>query len=204
MDEPAAFRWLLDVDALWPIPSGHYENAKATAHWATGREANRALSQLTLDEKAKVLRFYRPSDAKLSLASCLLKKRAIVDYCKVPWSEAVIGEDDNRKPCYVPHDACGKTLEFNVSHHGTLVVLVGFPAKTVKLGIDVVQMNWERDYLRVMKDGFEAWANVYEMVFSDREVNDIAGYVPPEHKSPQEEIRAKLRHFYAHWGLKEA
>jgi len=204
MDELGAFRWILDVEPLWPSPSEPVETAKATAHWATGKATSDALNVLRPEERTKVLRFYRPSDAKLALASCLLKYRAIVDTCEVAWSDVVISEDNNRKPCYKPLGSNTKALEFNVSHHGMLVALVGCPGNAVRLGVDVVQMNWERDYPRVLKDGFGAWANVYEMVFSEREIKDIAGYVPPAQLDPHSEIGAKLRHFYAHWCLKEA
>lgn len=204
MEETKAFRWLLDVEALWPSPVGASQNAQSTAHWATGTAAQHALALLTEGERAKVLRFYRPSDAKLSLGSNLLKHRAIANTCRVSWSEAFISEGANKKPCYKPLAPSSKSLEFNVSHHGSLVALIGCPGESVKLGVDIVKMNWEKDYATVMKDGFEAWANVYEMVFSDREIKDIAGFVPPTRGTQQDEIRDKLRHFYAHWCLKEA
>ena len=203
-DETKAFRWLLDVESLWPSTVGGSQSAPSTAHWATGTTAQRALALLTDGERAKALRFYRPSDAKLSLASNLLKHRAIADTCRVPWSQAVSSEGPNKKPCYKPLGPNSQSLEFNVSHHGSLVALVGCPGESVKLGVDIVRMNWEKDFKTVMKDGFEAWANVYEMVFSDREIKDIAGFVPPTHRTQQDEIRAKLRHFYTHWCLKEA
>lgn len=204
MGDPMVFRWLLDVESLWPSPPGGSESAKATAHWATGKDASHALDLLAPQERARVLRFYRPRDAKLSLGSCLLKRRAIADICQIGWAEGVVSEDSNRKPCYKPPNSNAKALEFNVSHHGSLVALVGCPGDLTRLGVDIVQMNWERDYAKVMREGFEAWANVYEMVFSDREIKDIAGFVPPEQLDAQEQIRAKLRHFYAHWCLKEA
>ena len=204
MDEFKVFRWLLDVQLLWPAPIGQSQSAQSTAHWATGTTAQRALALLTDNERARVLRFYRPSDAKLSLASNLLKHRAIANTCLVPWSEAVVSEGAHKKPCYKPLAPSSKNLEFNVSHHGSLVALVGCPGEKVKLGVDIVKMNWEKDYNTVMKDGFEAWARVYEMVFSDREIRDIAGFLPPTRGTQQEDIRAKLRHFYAHWCLKEA
>lgn len=203
-DETKAFRWLLDVESLWPAPVGGSQSAQATAHWATGTTAQHALALLTDGERAKALRFYRPSDAKLSLASNLLKHRAIANTCRVPWPEAVSSEGPHKKPCYKPLDPNSQSLEFNVSHHGSLVALVGCPGESVKLGVDIVRMNWEKDFKTVMKDGFEAWANVYEMVFSDREIKDIAGFVPPTQCTQQDEIRAKLRHFYTHWCLKEA
>lgn len=204
MEETKAFRWLLDVQTVWPAPEGGNQGAQSTAHWATGTTAQHALGLLTDGERAKALRFYRPSDAKLSLGSNLLKHRAIANTCRVPWSEAVISEGANKKPCYKPLAPRTESLEFNVSHHGSLVALVGCPGESVKLGVDIVKMNWEKDYATVIKNGFEAWANIYEMVFSDREIKDIAEFVPPAQRTQQDEIRAKLRHFYAHWCLKEA
>lgn len=212
-DNTEVFRWLLDVRLLWPAPEHSSQTAShatgqvksdSTAHWATGEDAKIALSMLPPAEKAKVLRFYFPRDAKLSLASNLLKHRAITHVCNVPWSQATISEDHNRKPCYKPKDVSLSKLEFNVSHHGTLVTLVGCSGETRRLGTDVVQMNWAKDYPSVLKDGFAAWVKVYESVFSDREVADIIAYSPPKPSNPQDQIKAKLRHFYAHWCLREA
>ena len=207
MNNLEVFRWLLDVQPIWPIDETQatpLTAREATAQWANGKEAQHALNLLTTEERAKVLRFYRPNDAKLSLGSCLLKHRAITSKCEVSWSEVVISEDSNRKPCYKPPKPDGQPLEFNVSHHGTLVALVGCRGNEVKLGVDIVRMNWDKDYATVMREGFQAWANTYEAVFSEREIKDIADYVAPKHVDPQEMIRSKLRHFYAHWCLKEA
>jgi len=205
MYESKVYRWLLDVDPLWSTAVDEREPPKgATSRWAQGEGARTALDLLPPDERARVLRFYRPIDAKLSLGSFLLKHRAIATTCGIAWSEALISADSNKKPCHKPLDTEAKTLEFNVSHHGTLVALVGCAGTAVKLGVDIVRMNWEKDYATVMKDGFQAWANIYEMVFSEREINDIAGFEPPLPSDPREKIRAQLRHFYAHWCLKEA
>ena len=209
MDEPKVFRWVLDVQPLWPTPFDGSSSSpptarEATAQWANTDGVQHALKLLSPEERAKVLRFYRPSDAKLSLGSCLLKHRAIVFTCDVPWSEAITGEDSNKKPCYKSPNPEANTLEFNVSHHGALVALVGCPGKAVRLGVDIVRINWEKDFARVVKEGFQSWAQTYEAVFSDREVQDIANYVVPGHNDVQDAIRAKLRHFYAHWCLKEA
>lgn len=205
MDGNKVYRWLLDVDLLWPTTVEEHQTAReATARWARAEGTQASLNFLPSDERARVLRFYRPTDAKLSLGSYLLKHHAIATTCEIPWSEAVISVDSNHKPCYENAEPEAKLLEFNVSHHGTLVALVGCRGTAVKLGVDIVRMNWEKDYATVMKDGFQAWANVYEMVFSDREINDIAGFEPPMQSDPQEKIRAQLRHFYAHWCLKEA
>lgn len=212
-DNPEVFRWLLDVRLLWPVPENSSQSTSqstaqvkptSTAHWASGEDAKNALNMLPTAERARVLRFYHPRDAKLSLASNLLKHRAITRACNISWSEATISEDHNRKPCYKPKDPNAAKLEFNVSHHGTLVSLVGCAGETRKLGTDIVQMNWVKDYASVLKDGFATWVKVYESVFSDREVADIIAYSSPGQSTPQDQIKAKLRHFYAHWCLREA
>lgn len=204
MSDQVVFRWLLDVGPLWPSPPGVSGTGKATAHWASGKDASHALSLLAPPERTKVLRYYHPRDAKLSLGSCLLKRRAIANTCHVEWADGVVSEDDNRKPCYKSPDTNLKGLEFNVSHHGSLVALVGCADASTRLGVDIVQVNWERDYAKVAKEGFENWAKTYEMVFSDREIKDIVGFVPSEQLDHEEEIRADLRRFAAHWCLKEA
>ena len=144
------------------------------------------------------------SDAKLSLASCLLKRRAIVDLCGVPWSEAIVGEDSNRKPCYRPKEESGKKIEFNVSHHGSLVVIVACEGDSTKLGVDVVGINWEKDISTVRKNGFKAFARTYEAVFSDREMDDIVNFETETTLSRDDEVRECLRTLYSHWSLKEA
>ena len=204
MEGPEVFRWILDVGPSWPSPTHIDEAARATAQWATGDDAKHALSLVTLEERDKILRFYRISDAKLSLGSSLLKHRAISQTCGVDWAESTISADSNKKPCYKPPNPNTEGLEFNVSHHGTLVALVGCKGNSTRLGVDVVRMNWERDYAKVMESGFEAWAYVFEIVFSDREIREIAGFRPDEHLDSQEEVKAKLRRFYASWCLKEA
>lgn len=203
MDGQHVFRWLLDVQDLWPGPDEKNETTLSTARWALGEDTQYALSLLQPAEKAKVLRYFRPSDAKLSLASNLLKRRAVVNTCGVSWHEAIISEDNHRKPCYRPSGSQKSRIEFNTSHHGTLVSLVGCTGE-FQLGTDIAQVNWEKDFRSVQKEGFEAWANIYEAVFSDREVADIVEYCPPGNCNWEEQIRAKLRHFYAHWALKEA
>lgn len=205
MPDDCVFRWLLDVGPLWPYPPDRGQRILTKQQWATTQSAKTALSLLPPDEQDKVLRYHFARDAKLCLGSCLLKRKAISEVCQVPWPEIIVGQDSNRKPCYTPEDLTDNSLEFNVSHHGSLVALVGCSGESTPLGIDIVKLDFERDYNMVMQEGFPSWIRTYEAVFSDREMNDIAQYVPftsPE--GPREAVRAKLRRFLAHWCLKEA
>ena len=159
------FRWLLDVAPLWPYPRDSGQRILTKQQWATTQTASTALNLLPPDEQDKVLRYHFASDAKLSLGSCLLKRKAISEVCRISWPEITIGQDSNRKPCYKPEDLTVETLEFNMSHHGSLVALVGCSGKNLQLGVDVVKMNFEKDYSMVMKEGFPSWARTYEAVF---------------------------------------
>ena len=194
----------MDVQEKWQSPGIISTGKNATAQWALGKEAERALCLLPPEEHEKTLRFYRIADAKLCLGSYLLKHCAIAHTCNVPWSETSISADKNRKPCYIPSDGSVKTLEFNVSHHGTLVALVGCISREVGLGIDIVQMNWAKDIANVNQSGWPAWVRTYEAVFSASEVQDIISWKPSNQLESEDEIKAKIRHFYAHWCLKEA
>ena len=150
----------------------------STEHWATG-DALRALSVLPPEETAKVLRFWRPQDAKLKLGSYLLKHLAIVRSCGTSWSESVISVANNGKPCYnPPADTQEKTVEFNVSHHGAVVVLVGRAGPGARLGIDVAHVDWDKDRRAVGREGFEGWVRIFQDVFSAREMADMVSTIP--------------------------
>ena len=203
MGDSGVFRWLLDVRDLWPVPPGSIQPPSATVQWSYTNAAKEALDLLPAKERQRVLRYYFTKDAKLSLGSNLFKRLAIVRTCNVQWRDVVIGEDENRKPCYRPASLQALKMEFNVSHHGTLVALVGCPGEKLQLGVDIVQVNWEKDYPAILKDGFERFASVYEQVFSDREIAEIVRYGTGNRRS-EDNVRAWLRHFCAHWCLKEA
>ncbi|KAI4125111.1 MAG: hypothetical protein LQ347_005488 [Umbilicaria vellea] len=180
MANRAVYRWLLDTAQLWPAPASnpHGYSLTSTESWATG-DASRALSVLPREERAKVLRFLRPQDAKLKLGSYLLKHLAIVRSCGILWSESVISVADNGKPCYnPPEDAQEQTVQFNVSHHGAVVVLVGRAGPGPRLGIDVMSVNWDKDRRSVARESFESWVRIFEDVFSEREVADMVSTIP--------------------------
>ncbi|KAL8705734.1 MAG: hypothetical protein Q9201_001168 [Fulgogasparrea decipioides] len=163
-----------------------------------------ALDLLPSEEREKVLRFYHIRDAKLSLGSQLLKHCAIVRSCQVPWSNSVISKDQNQKPCYIPVEGMEKQLEFNVSHHGSLVVLAGCAETDIQIGVDVVQIDAGKDISKVRREGWASWVNTFEAVFSAKEIQDIVTWEPSGSLDEDDALTAKLRHFYAHWCLKEA
>ena len=201
----AMIRWVVDVDQLWPQTSSSATTRPLTVDWAPNEAVQAALNRLSPNEKAKVLRFYFTSDAKMSLASCLLKRKAITQICEVPWHKATVTLDANKKPCFVPEGdlTTAKTIALNVSHHGGLVALAACPGSTTQLGIDIVSTS-PANLATVARQGFETWVRIFDTVFSERELNNIIKFVPPESGDPQAEIAAKVRHFNLHWAMKEA
>ncbi|KAL9005988.1 MAG: hypothetical protein Q9188_001278 [Gyalolechia gomerana] len=201
---PEVFRWALDVQPEWPCPDAIKSGRDAAPRWAIEHEANHALGLLLPEERGRVLRFYHIRDTKLSLASQLLKHCAVSRTCSVPWRETIIDRDERHKPCYIPKGAADKRIEFNVSHHGTLVVLAGSADSTIQIGVDVVQVDPGKDLPKVRQEGWQSWVSTYEAVFSNKEVQDIVAWEPLESLGEDDMYKAKLRHFYAHWCLKEA
>ena len=88
------------------------------------KQAARALALLGEDERKAVLRYLFVRDAKMSLASHLLKHYVVSKFCGVPWWESKITRNSKTKPVYVD-TATGKSpVEFNVTHQAGLVALV--------------------------------------------------------------------------------
>ncbi|KAL8840465.1 MAG: hypothetical protein Q9170_001341 [Blastenia crenularia] len=204
LGSPEVFRWALDVQPEWPCSNAIKSGRDAAHQWALEDEARQALDLLPSEEREKVLRFYHIRDAKLSLASQLLKHCAIARTCSVPWAETIISKDQNLKPCYVPANEAENQIEFNISHHGSIVALVGCTGKDLQVGVDVVQIDSSKDIPKVRQEGWSSWVSTYEVVFSNKEVQDIISWEPSEPLDGDSLLKAKLRHFYAHWCLKEA
>jgi len=175
---PLLLHWLLDTRPLYPA-------AHQTADLAT--HAARALALLAPAERAAVLRFVRPADAKMSLASHLLKRYAVARHVAgVSWARASPARDARTKPVFVsPPAAAG--VAFNVSHQAGVVVLAGVvvappPAGAddgalpsvqddVDVGVDVVSPTERRhrDRAMVAADGWPAFVDMHADVFAPAE-----------------------------------
>jgi len=190
------------------------------------------LNLLTADERKAVLRYYHVKDAKMSLASHLLKHLAVVKLCNVSWQESTISRDSHGKPCYLP--SSGKTIDFNVSHQAGLVSLIAGPGE---VGTDIVCVNERNELAIIEEEGFFHWVDIHSDMFSPEEVRSMKFDVdhlnldlsPPgygrdavsrcQHRHKQLSwntsgkietmdsnivVAAKLRRFFAIWCLREA
>ncbi|KAL7795879.1 hypothetical protein V8C37DRAFT_31685 [Trichoderma ceciliae] len=187
----AVFLWVLDTRLLWP-------EAKATKHLPG--VAQRALALLSPGEQAAVLKYYFVKDAKLSLASALLKRLAISRFCRVPWFAATAVRDARTKPVFV--DPSGdEPLLFNVSHQAGVVVLFGayLPPKGVAIGTDIVCAGErrERDFKTIETEGWPCFVRTHEEVLSPLEVQRLRDL-------PFARPDRLLDYFYALWCLREA
>ncbi|MCJ1323629.1 hypothetical protein MMC10_000290 [Thelotrema lepadinum] len=194
----------LFIDARTSFPYTSTIGKAATKAWASTPRVAAALKVLPQAEQVAVCRFYKPSDAALSLCSHLLKRLAIVRGCNVPWNESEISQEretNNGKPYYKKGG-----VEFNVSHHGEIVALVATTAPGVHVGIDVVQVDLARDRRGVEGEkGFEGWVQSFKDVFSENEFRTLRNLTPGSFGPDSEEtLKMKLRRFHLNWALKEA
>lgn len=185
-------------------------------------QAARALALLTQDERKGVLRYLFVRDAKMALASHLLKHYVISKYCNVPWWETKITRNAKTKPVYVDAATGMSPIEFNVSHQAGLVALVasyrrehegeGKGIVDVDVGVDVVCVSErrDRDHSVINKEGWPAFVDMHADVFAPSEASylkyQVLSAIPrlPAGATPAEVTDLKLRCFYTLWCLREA
>lgn len=141
-------------------------------------QASRALSFLSPSEQASVLKYYHVKDAKMSLASQLLKHLVISKYCRVPWRKTAFSRDARGKPFWPPTNSDSKDyvkIAFNVSHQAGLVSMIAVIGGEgdVEVGTDIVCVNerLDHDYRHIEKEGFFSWIDIYADVFAESEVD---------------------------------
>jgi 4'-phosphopantetheinyl transferase len=183
-------------------------------------QAARALALLTPSERIAVLRYYHVRDAKLSLASHLLKRLAITRHCRVPWRDALpVRDTAHSKPVW--RDPAGREpLRFNVSHQAGIVALfavAGYQGPgPVDVGVDIVcaPERRDRDLAMLASDGWGRFVDIHSDVFAPQEVEYLkvgitapSSFVPNRpgpSALPGEVADFRLRCFYALWCLREA
>lgn len=132
------------------------------------------------------MRKYHVADAKMSLASALLKRLFVHTTLGIPWKHITFGRKRNPKhgkPCaLLPPPLHGPApCEFNVSHQAGLVALVGCKTEELdaELGVDIVCVNERNEGKMIDDEGFEAWVDMYSEIFSHEETFDIKYNISP-------------------------
>ncbi|KAK3336110.1 hypothetical protein B0T19DRAFT_28464 [Cercophora scortea] len=204
-------QWILDTRSWFP-------EATQTRHLET--HASRALALLPENERAAVLKYYFVRDAKMSLASSLLKHYAISRLAHVPWSSTTISRDARTKPVWLDPATGSSPVSFNVSHQAGIVALVAvadYPGPgIVEVGVDVVCTSERRDrdlaILQKEQNGWGSFVDMHADVFAAGEATYLKYQVMREvpwlaaaaRQSPEHAADGKLRAFYALWALREA
>ena len=211
------FRLALNAHSAFPIPNtsattGQIPLRQATPTWSVTPAPARALALLSPEEVASVLRFFRPQDAALALGSCLLKRLAVVRGVGATWTEAGRGmkKEEGGKPVWRGENPEQGEVEFNVSHHGSMVVLVADSERkngvnrARRVGIDVVKIDVAKDTLAMRREGsWEKWVKIFADVMPGEEARRIVDGEDAEGRG-QHSLEGRLRRFYTFWGLREA
>lgn len=120
------------------------------------------------------------ADARMSLASALLKRLYVSQALGIPWHQVKLarrGDPKHGKPCAVLSNGKSAPIDFNVSHQAGLVALVGWKCTQAddnsQVGVDIVCVNERDDYRTIDQEGFDGWVDVYEEVFSEDERWDM-------------------------------
>ncbi|KAF1957866.1 4'-phosphopantetheinyl transferase, partial [Byssothecium circinans] len=162
--------WLLDTRTIWPGEK-------------IADSAAEALDLISPEERSTCIRKYHVVDAKMSLASALLKRLFIAKTLGIPWQSIRFGrkrDPKHGKPCALLPDGSRAPVEFNVSHQAGLVALVGCKTEgrgddggDIEVGVDIVCVNERNDYRVVDSEGFDGWVDVYTEIFNDEESYDM-------------------------------
>lgn len=229
---PVLVQWIVDTRPLWPEatqtrqletvvgPFLHRLLLSSSIKSLTTK-ASRALAALLHDEeRAGILKYFHVRDAKVALASQLLK-HLVVARCghtdggaPVPWRKTVLARDAHGKPVYYSggdgDNGKPQPVVFNVSHQAGLVVLVaaygGDDPGGIDVGIDVVSPTERRarDLLMIADDDAlsrsSCWPQFVDMhadVLSRGEVHYLENLATRDSDE-------RLRAFYALWCLREA
>jgi len=157
------------------------------------------------EEQGKACKFYFIKDAKLSLASSLLKRLFVSKTAGIPWKEVTYtrrGDKTHGKPCCVLPQAQHLHLDFNVTHQAGLAALIGSSVSGVEVGIDItcVDEREENDIRMIEEEGFDHWIDIHEEMFSFADLQSMKQSA----KAANGELSSSLRTFYTYWCLKEA
>jgi len=186
-------------------------------------QALRIMALLPPSEAAAVLKYYHVRDAKMSLASSLIKHLAIAHLCpSTPWHATAITRDARTKPTWIDPSTGFSPLAFNVTHQAGIVALIAIPSPPspspplpIEVGIDLVctSERRSRDHSLILTDGWPRFVDMHADVFSPAEtsylkyevLSRVPGLVPAGGSASAEAVMdAKLRAFYALWALREA
>ncbi|KAK6348385.1 hypothetical protein TWF718_006182 [Orbilia javanica] len=200
-------RWLLNVEPLWNTPE----------------EFNEALNHLPTPTHENILKYRRPNDRKLALGSQILQHLIVCRYRHVPFRDVRIvrnfGGVTGGRPVFVGNKEDGvEGLEYNVSHHGSVVGIVSrlLPPKDGGdedvdadegggVGVDVLEYEQRPHYVDASLEGVKEWAGGFgdADVFTSREMG-VINAAALSGMSEGEKMEGVVKAVHLNWVLKEA
>ncbi|QDS72578.1 hypothetical protein FKW77_000943 [Venturia effusa] len=174
-------RWIIDTRNIW------HGNSIQDA-------AGEYLNYISEGERKAITRKYHIADAKMSLASALLKRAFIARVTGLLWHDIEFtrkGHPVHGKPAWDPpkFNTTGvpwPNVDFNVSHQAGLVTLVGvcvpdgelLPHEEALVGCDIVAPHERSDLEMIQTSDFEDYTSTFDQIFSDSELWDITYNLP--------------------------
>jgi 4'-phosphopantetheinyl transferase len=170
-----------------------------------------------------IFNYVQVRDAKMALASALLKRYAIAKLSPRAWSDThALTKTRGHKPIFIDPTTGTQPVAFNVTHQAGIVAIAAVADYApAEVGIDIVcpAERRARDHDMVRTEGWPAFVDMHGEVFSRNEVAYLkyqvlsampradssggAQSAPPPTTSEQV-LDWKLREFYALWALREA
>lgn len=149
----------------------------------TQEEYEKWYSLMSLEKKQRVDRFRFTDDKKRTVASEMLARKAIAEWCYVSVEEIQFGLSEYGKPFVM-----GLAVEFNISHSGDIVVCA---VDNKPVGIDI-------EKIRPMD------LNVIQCISTEKEIAYILGDNLNKDISCKITNDSVLSRFFEVWTLKEA
>lgn len=174
-------------------------NGRGSVRWAfnfgswhpTECQFQLAASCIQDEEKIRIGRFVFKKDVKASLVGRLLMRKYVNENSSLPYADIRFGRDDRGKPYLVGGHEVKPMLNFNVSHHGSYAVLAGESGCNIKVGIDVMKLEYSGG--KTLSEFFR----IMTRHFSPLEWETIRGNNGSSDKQ-------RLAMFCRHWCLKES
>jgi 4'-phosphopantetheinyl transferase len=174
-------------------------NGRGSIRWAfsfgswhpTESQFQLAASCIQEEEKTRIGRFVFKKDAKASLIGRLLMRKYVSENSSLEYSDIRFGRDDRGKPYLIGDHGGEPTLNFNVSHQGNYAVLAGEIGNFMKVGIDVMKLEYSGG--KTLSEFF----HIMTRHFSQHEWKTIRGINVTSDEQ-------RLFMFCRHWCLKES
>lgn len=229
-DKPTIALWFVDTRSWYPeatrsvqLPTHVRPPPPVNTPTVTDppTQAIRAMSLIPPETRAVIANYLQARDAKMALASALLKRYAIAKLSPRPWAQTTQGltKTKGHKPIFVDPATGTQPVAFNVTHQAGIVAIIavtdyppaGVPA-VAEVGVDIVcpAERRARDFEIVDKEGWPTFVDMHGEVFSRSEVGYLKYQVlsgMPRTGAPataDQVLDWKLREFYALWALREA